>query len=371
MPATQTASNKSFIENALLLIIFLVFLYMLYSLMGIFLGVFTYAIILSVSCSSLFERLVRALNNKRSLAATIFAILAIAIIALPFIFIINSAANYLHQGQVWYEGVKTNGVPPLPAWVLKLPFGQEKIKTFWAAFSADYASTISLYDDQIKAVFRKLISGGLGIMGAALELIIGIILATVLLTKGSSAVDKLTKVVSKITSDQWGPAIVNSADKAIMGVSIGVMGTAFIEGALTWVGFAIEGNSMAPAFAFIVFFLAVIQAGPVLVWIPMMIWQFSTGQTSLAIISTIALVVLVVVDNVVKPILIGKSGKLPIIVLFIGVVGGMSAWGFTGMFKGAIIMAVFYTLMESWINFNNRSASTELVVDPDAPLVGS
>jgi len=90
MPATQSGSNKSFIENALLLIIFLAFLYMLYSLMGIFLGVFTYAIILSVSFSSLFERLVRAVNNKRSLAAAIFAILAIALIALPFIFMINS-----------------------------------------------------------------------------------------------------------------------------------------------------------------------------------------------------------------------------------------------------------------------------------------
>jgi predicted PurR-regulated permease PerM len=369
MPATETNSGRSFIENALLLIIFLIFLYLLYSLMGIFLGVFTYAIILSVSFSSLFERMVKLLNNKRSLAATLFAILAIAIIALPFIFMINAAANYIHQGQVWYEGVKTNGVPPLPEWVSKLPFGQEKIKTFWAAFSADYPSTISMYDDQIKAVFKKLISGGLGIMGAAFELVIGIILATVLLNKGSDASDSFTKVISKITGDKWGPDIVNSAGKAIMGVSVGVMGTAFIEGALTWVGFAIEGNSMAPALAFIVFFLAVIQAGPVLVWIPMMIWQFSTGQTSLAIMSTIALVVLVVVDNVVKPILIGKSGKLPILVLFIGVVGGMSAWGFTGMFKGAIIMAVLYTLMQSWVDFKSKSTDTDLNIDPDAPLV--
>jgi len=160
MPATETNSSKSFIENALLLILFLAFLYLLYTLMGIFLGVFTYAIILAVSFSSLFERLAKALNNKRSLAAFIFAILAIALIALPFIFIINAVANYIHQGQVWYEGVKTNGVPPLPEWVSKLPVGQEKIKAFWAAFSADYASTIALYDDQIKSIFKKLGSGG-------------------------------------------------------------------------------------------------------------------------------------------------------------------------------------------------------------------
>ncbi len=361
MPAIETTTDKSFIEKALLLIIFLVFLYLLYSLMGIFLGVFTYAIILSVSFSSLFEKLVRWVNNKRGLAAAIFAILAIAIIALPFIFMINAAGNYIHQGQVWYENVKTNGVPPLPEWVSRLPFGQEKVKAFWAAFSADYASTIALYDDQIKAIFRKLISGGLGITGAAFELIIGIIVTAAILSKGEQVLIKFTSIVNRIVGDQWGSALVASAGKAIMGVSIGVMGTAFIEGALTWVGFAIEGNSMAPLFAAIVFFLAVIQAGPILVWIPMTIWQFSTGQTNLGIISLIALIVLIVVDNVVKPILIGKSGKLPILVLFIGVVGGMSAWGFTGMFKGAIIMAVFYTLMESWMVYKKQSDTKTVV----------
>ena len=55
------------------------------------------------------------------------------------------------------------------------------------------------------------------------------------------------------------------------------------------------------------------------------------------------------IDNILKPILIAKSGKLPILVLFLGVIGGMTTWGFTGMFKGAIILAVFYTLFNSWL----------------------
>jgi predicted PurR-regulated permease PerM len=366
MPAIETNTDKSFIEKALLLILFLIFLYLLYTLMGVFLGVFTYAIILSVSFYSLFERLVKLVNNKRGLAAFIFAIVAIGIIAVPFVIMINSVGYYIHQGQVWYEGVKTNGVPPLPDWVSKLPVGQEKVKTFWAAFSADSASTIALYDDQIRAFFRKLITGGLGITGSAFELIIGIIITAVILSKSQTVLDSFTSVINRITGEKWGRAIVESAGKAIMGVSIGVMGTAFIEGALTWVGFAIQGNSLAPVFAAIVFFLAVIQAGPVLVWIPAMIWQFSTGQTNQGIMSLISLIILIVVDNVVKPILIGKSGKLPIVVLFIGVVGGMTAWGFTGMLKGAIIMAVFYTLIQSWVDFKNHSKNN---VTEELPLV--
>jgi predicted PurR-regulated permease PerM len=56
------------------------------------------------------------------------------------------------------------------------------------------------------------------------------------------------------------------------------------------------------------------------------------------------------VDNILKPMLIAKSGKLPVLVLFLGVVGGMAAWGFTGMFKGAIILAIVYTIFQSWAN---------------------
>jgi len=56
------------------------------------------------------------------------------------------------------------------------------------------------------------------------------------------------------------------------------------------------------------------------------------------------------VDNILKPMLIAKSGKLPVLVLFLGVVGGMAAWGFTGMFKGAIILAITYTIFQAWAN---------------------
>ena len=69
-------------------------------------------------------------------------------------------------------------------------------------------------------------------------------------------------------------------------------------------------------------------------------WQSFWGIYGVAVIA---------IDSVLKPILIAKSGKLPFLVLFLGVVGGMVAWGFTGMFKGAIILAVFYTIFNSWL----------------------
>ena len=160
----------------------------------------------------------------------------------------------------------------------------------------------------------------------------------------------LYAVMSKIVGEQEGPSLVNATGRAVKGVAVGVMGTAFIAALAAYIGFAIAGISFAVGLAAITFFMVVIQIGPLIVWLPVAIWLGTTGQTGWALFITIyGIVVLMGIDNVLKPVLIARSGKLPILVLFLGVIGGMVMWGFTGMFKGAILLAVFYTIMQSWL----------------------
>ena len=159
-----------------------------------------------------------------------------------------------------------------------------------------------------------------------------------------------------------GPALVHATGRAVKGVAVGVMGTAFIAALFAWIGFAIAGISFAVGLAALTFFLVVIQVGPLLVVLPVVIWLASQGETGWAVFMGIyGLVVLMGIDNVLKPVLIAKSGRLPILVLFLGVVGGMVAWGFTGMFKGAIILAVFYTIFNSWVG--KQEDSVEVAVE--------
>ena len=156
-----------------------------------------------------------------------------------------------------------------------------------------------------------------------------------------------------------GPALVDATGRAVKGVAVGVMGTAFIAALFAWIGFAIAGISFAVGLAALTFFLVVIQVGPVLVFVPAAIWLFMTGQTGMGIfVSIYTLVVMIPIDNILKPVLIARSGKLPILVLFLGVIGGMVAWGFTGMFKGAIILAVFYTIFNSWLGKQQNDVQT-------------
>jgi predicted PurR-regulated permease PerM len=101
------------------------------------------------------------------------------------------------------------------------------------------------------------------------------------------------------------------------------------------------------------FFLAVIQIGPLLVWLPVAIWLGSEGQTGWAIFTAAwGIILLMGADNIVKPMLIARSGQLPMLVLFMGVIGGLAAWGFTGMFIGATTLAVLWTVLQTWLGSN-------------------
>src|SRR6478736_10198386 len=187
-------------------------------------------------------------------------------------------------------------------------------------------------------------------VGATLEFIVGIIVSAIFLASGGKVLQPLYATMRNIVGHNDGPALVVATGRAVKGVAVGVMGTALIAALAAWIGFAIAGISFAVGLAAITFFLVVIQLGPILVVLPVVIWLASTGQSGSAIfVGIYGVVVLMGIDNILKPILIARSGKLPILVLFLGVIGGMVTWGFTGMFKGAIILAVFYTIMQNWL----------------------
>jgi len=138
------------------------------------------------------------------------------------------------------------------------------------------------------------------------------------------------------------------------------MGTAFIASVIAWIGLWIAGIQYSLVLAGLIFFLVLIQLGPLIVWIPLVIWAAVQGHTGVTIFLIIYGAGLLLIDGLLKPILIARSGgKIPFLVLFLGVIGGLAAWGFTGMFKGAIILSVFYTFFTSWVENKNAPAAQE------------
>jgi predicted PurR-regulated permease PerM len=345
--------SRNLIETVLVLLLLLGLLFALYQVLHIFFGVLTFALIFSVSFHPLFEKVVLRMKGRRKLVAVLYTIVLIAIIALPVTFIISALSKHMREIVDWVNDTRQNGLPPLPSWLVALPYIGPDINTFWQHLQESPRATMSGHEKQVGVVIRHVLSGGVGIIAAALQLIIGIIISAFFLVGGNNAVKPVKSTIQHLLGKKDGEELLDATIMAIKGVSIGVMGTAFITGIVSWIGFAIGGVPFALGLSALVFFVVLIQIGPLVIWIPVIIWMATQGHPGMTLFLVIYGAGLQIGEYILKPLLIAKSGKLPFLVLFLGVIGGLAAWGFTGIFKGAIIMAVFYTVFTSWLAGKN------------------
>jgi len=350
MRSSNTAASRSIIETILVLLLLLALLYALYDVLRVFFGVFTFALIFFVSFEGPYEWLVRRLGNRRRLAAVLYSILLILVVALPFVYIIASLGRHIREGLQVIADIQANGLPPLPERVASLPLVGEPIAAFWQHLQENPRETLVGYEQHVRVALRHILLGGAGIIGAALQFILGIIISAIMLAGKEQVLLPLRSTLQHLLGRRDGLTLMKATSHAIKGVSIGVMGTAFIAAVVSWLGFTIAGLHFKLLLSALVFFLVLIQVGPLIVWLPLITWMALQGHTGMAVFLAVYAAFVVVIDAILKPVLIAKSGgKLPFLVLFLGVVGGLAAWGFTGMFKGAIILAVFYTIFTSWL----------------------
>src|SRR4029450_12535549 len=104
------------------------------------------------------------------------------------------------------------------------------------------------------------------------------------------------------------------------------------------IGFAIAGIPLALALGVLAFGTAMLQIGTWLVWIPSAVWLSYQGETGWALFTAVLGVIINILDNVIKPLLIGRSADVPIWILFIGVIGGRLTIRFVGIFICRMLM---------------------------------
>src|SRR5690606_34314721 len=134
-------------------------------------------------------------------------------------------------------------------------------------------------------------------------------------------------------------------------VAQGVIGIAFIQMLLIGVGFVIKGVPGAGMLAIVVLMLGIAQAPATLVTVPVIIYVFNAeGFTVATIVFAIYTFVAGLVDNVLKPLLLGRGVDVPMPVVLIGALGGMVVKGIIGLFLGPVLLAVGYKLFWQWVD---------------------
>jgi len=106
-------------------------------------------------------------------------------------------------------------------------------------------------------------------------------------------------------------------------------------------------------------FLTIIQIPALLIAGPVIAYVFSQGSGTVEVIFAIYMILVSMSDGVLKPMLMGRGVDVPMLIILIGAIGGMMLMGMIGLFVGAVIFALAYTLFEFWIKGVDEEASAE------------
>jgi predicted PurR-regulated permease PerM len=312
-----------------------------------FTSIILWGFILGIAFMPLHNRMAKIMGGRPSLASFIIVLACLAVFIVPaWLFLDSLLDNGKELRTRFLAGSLT--IPPPSASVKNWPVIGEKIYGIWSLASTDLEQTVIKYKSEIVGIGGKIGKGLLSVGGGILQLFVALIIAGVLLCIPGTS-ESMRKVARKL-ADRRGDEFADIIKITVGNVVKGVLGVAFIQAALVGIGLFLAQIPYPGIWTLVVFLLAVLQLPPLLVVIPVAVYLFSERSTGTAIGWTVYLLLAGFSDNILKPILLGKGAPVPMLVIFLGVIGGFMLSGFIGLFTGAIMMSIGYKLFVAWID---------------------
>jgi predicted PurR-regulated permease PerM len=313
-----------------------------------FLPALIWATMIAVATWPMMRAVQARLWGKRWLAVVVMTVALLLVFVVPFSLAIGTLVAHAGEITDWVKSLDVKALETPPAWVARIPMAGEKLDTAWRDLAAE--GDLSAQVAPFMGKFMAWLGGQLGSFGAVVFQFLLTVGATALLyTQGEIAAAGLFRCARKIGGAR-GEAVIVLAGGAIRGVALGVVITAVVQAVMGAIGLAVVGVPYVPVLAAIMLLLAVAQIGVVPVLACAVIWLFWKGETGWAIGLLLWTVLVGSIDNVLRPFLIKRGADLPVLLILVGVIGGLIAFGLVGIFIGPIVLAVCYTLVSAWVN---------------------
>jgi predicted PurR-regulated permease PerM len=307
-----------------------------------------FALILVVATWPAFDYLQHRLGGRRTLAALVMVTLATLVFVVPPA-LIASSIDYNVAGTIrLLSDLSQRGLPPPPVWVAGIDLIGTEIHDRWQVLAAGGPEAAERIHAFVVWIRQELIAAGLTLGNAVVQLILAVLTAFFLYRDGAAARRGLIAAGRRIAGDQ-APHLLRVAYATINGVVYGVLGTALAQALLILIGLWVTGIPAALLLGLLLFVLALIPFGPLLIWGPAAVWLYLDGEIGRAVFVVVwSLAAGLVTDNLLRPWLISRGSDLPLILILFGVVGGAVAFGALGLFLGPTLLAVGFELIREW-----------------------
>ena len=324
-----------------------------------FLTAILWAIVFAVTTWPFFARVEKTLGGRAALAAAILTLLLALIFFVPLVYVGSKLVSQASIAIDYAQGLTENGLGQPPVWVKGLPLVGERLEGLWMEIGRDTPKLIETIKPYIKNVLGSMVSAGAGMARVILLTILSLIFFFFFLKEGRSIRIHLEKMAFRLAGEK-GRHLLLVAGSTMRSVVYGILGAAIVQGIMAIFGLWISGipspvfiGTVAGVFALVPIGLIQVVLLPAAGWL-----IFSKGQIGWGIFLFIwSFTIVGNIDTVIRPMLISRGAKIPFLVVFLGVLGGIAAGGIIGLFVGATLLAVFYTVLKEWATAPDEDSS--------------
>ncbi|MNO47554.1 putative inner membrane protein [compost metagenome] len=347
LPSHRAQGLLDVLIRAGLILVLVMFCYQVFNP---FLNLMLWALILAITLYPLHLRLRRYLGHHDGRAATLLTLIGLAILLVPVYLLGSSLVESAREAATTLQG-GTLHIPLPPDSVAGWPLIGKAVHGFWLQAATDLTSVLQKAAPQIRDL-SVILLGKLAGLGAGFMVFVGaMIVAGIIMAYGESGTHSAQRIAMRLSGPGRGGKIVALCTATIRAVALGVIGIAFIQMLLVGLGFVVKGVPGAGLLALGVLLLGIMQLPATLITLPVIAFVFATeGPTTGVIIFSIYVFVAGMVDNVLKPLLLGRGVDVPMPVVLIGALGGMVSNGIIGLFIGPVLLAVGYKLFWQWVD---------------------
>lgn len=326
-----------------------------------FVPIVIWAILLAVALYPVYAWLARQLGDRRGLAALLLTLLALATVLGP----VSILAASLAESVQWLASGLASGtlrVPPPPAALDDLPVIGHEIDEAWELAASNLDGAVRRYGPAVLPTGGTVLGKIAEISLDVLKFVASVVIAGFLFLPGPRLAAGARAFASRLIAPR-GAHFVDLAGATIRNVSRGVIGVALLQALLAGIILYAAGIPGAGLIAFGVLLLCIVQIGAAPVLLPVLIWIWMTHTATFALVLTLLLVPVGLIDNVLKPILMARGLTTPMLVILTGVIGGTLTHGLVGLFLGPVVLSVFYELVVAWTRLG--------AIPPEPPASGA
>jgi predicted PurR-regulated permease PerM len=314
-----------------------------------FLPATIWATTIVVAVWPLLLRMQRMVGGSRGLAVALMTLIVLVLFVVPFWLAVTTILGHLDSLVGLVHAAIAFRIPPAPAWVGHLPLVGDKAAELWGKVQNDGIGTVLPKTAPYVGSVAQWFLGSIGSFGRLLlQFLITTVIVAIMSTHGEAGADIASRFGHRLAGDR-GQQMVVLAGRAIRAVALGVMLTSLADAIIGGIGLWVAGVPLATELTAVMFIVCVAQAGPGLVLIPAVIWMYVSGRILMGTVLLVVTIIAIVIDNLLRPMLIKKEANLPMLLVLVGVLGGLAAFGLIGLFIGPAVLAVSYTLLRAWI----------------------